>query len=101
MSGYGVYQYANGDKYEGSFNAGYKSGRGKYTAADGGVFVGEYLLDKRHGRGTYKYPDGRLFEGVWEDDRVKDEIQPVVQPPVHGAKQRRGVFAPFSKAGKI
>ena len=42
MSGYGIYIYADGVRYD-----------------------GQYLLDKKEGFGIYKWTDGRMYEGWW------------------------------------
>ena len=44
--GYGVYQFADGMRYEGQFSGG-----------------------KRHGSGVYTYPTGARFIGEWVDGR--------------------------------
>ena len=96
MEGYGVYRFANQDVYEGQFSQGHKSGRGKYTGADGSVFVGEYRLDKRHGPGTFTHPDGRSVQSMWEEDFIVDTEAPVAAK-MHGAKQRRGFTNLFDR----
>lgn len=39
--------FANGDTYEGVWQAGQKHGRGKYKWKNGVVFEGNFWLDKR------------------------------------------------------
>lgn len=50
--GFGVYIYAFGDAYEGSWKDGEKNGKGKLEYAAGGVYEGEWFADKAHGSGV-------------------------------------------------
>lgn len=87
------FTYANGDVYEGGFNAltGEKEGRGVYTRANGvkitGTwaydmltgkatvvyskkerFVGHFKDDERAGAGTYYFKNGDKYKGNWKND---------------------------------
>lgn len=44
--GYGIMEYADGDRYE-----------------------GEWREDKKHGYGKYTYADGRVREGMWYEGK--------------------------------
>jgi len=74
--------YANGDTFEGTFNAeGQKEGKGRYTwAAQNGAasendannegvgsqcFEGQYVEGKRTGLGKMIWPDGSSYHGQW------------------------------------
>ena len=46
MSGYGVFDWPDGRKYE-----------------------GDYLDDKKHGHGTFRWSDGRIYQGTWVNGR--------------------------------
>ena len=43
--------YSNKDVYEGTFKAGNKEGKGVYKFADGGIYTGSYKNDLRNGYG--------------------------------------------------
>ena len=60
--------FANGDVYEGMWQAGQKHGRGKYRWKNEVVFEGQFWLDKREGEGMLSYPDGFSVEGYWRGD---------------------------------
>lgn len=65
--GNGTLHYANGDKYEGSFQNGQKEGKGKYTHVSGSIYFGNWRGDKKDGQGTIKYPNGDQYEGSFTD----------------------------------
>jgi hypothetical protein len=47
--GYGVYEFANGMRYEGQFRRGKRHGQGTYFYNSGAKFVGEWAAGKRVG----------------------------------------------------
>ena len=50
IHGKGVYQFANGDIYEGQWQYNKANGTGKFThASDGATYEGEWLEDMQHG----------------------------------------------------
>ena len=94
--GYGVYEWNNGDKYEGNYRNNKKEGRGKYFWASNGdcyegeymdnlkhghgifishvagtVYSGQFLRGKKHGKGVLKFKDGTIFEGDFIEGRRK------------------------------
>lgn len=66
-NGYGIYEYHNGDIYEGEFLEGQRHGKGEYLYCDGAVYRGYWREDAKHGKGSFKY-DKYEFDGEWEDD---------------------------------
>ena len=46
MNGEGVYEFSNGDKYEGAFKDGKPNGKGTYTFSDGVKWSGEWNKGK-------------------------------------------------------
>ncbi len=87
MEGVGIFRYANGDSFEGTFLKGTRYGQGKYTYRDGGYYQGEYrnlmpmsrsrnaaqlpLCDgKRHGTGIRVWTNGARYEGQWLNDKI-------------------------------
>ena len=56
MDGFGVFQYSNGNRYEGEFANGIMNGNGKFewkdgSKFDGAVYDGEWKNGKRNGMG--------------------------------------------------
>jgi hypothetical protein len=51
--GQGKMTCANGEAYEGQYEAGKKHGQGKFTFASGGVYEGQWEADKKYGQGKY------------------------------------------------
>ncbi|GFH18527.1 flagellar radial spoke protein 1, partial [Haematococcus lacustris] len=63
--GPGVYVFAAGAFYVGTFKGGKREGRGVMLLPDGGLYEGELVADKFHGQGQYRYPDGSVYTGTW------------------------------------
>ena len=73
MFGQGMYIWANGDRYQGTWKDGKKHGPGIYLFLSnnefkGDIYVGEYKDDIRHGQGTYIFKDGSKYTGYWLDN---------------------------------
>ena len=49
--------------------AGLREGQGVYTFANGGIFDGSYLDGEANGKGTFFFPDGAKYEGSWIDGK--------------------------------
>jgi hypothetical protein len=91
MDGFGIYNYASGDVFEGDYRAGQMCGRGEdsstlraassimhvgntitpsppstagvYKCASGDIYEGEMQNDRRHGKGVLFFRDGSVYEG--------------------------------------
>ncbi len=63
--GEGIYDWNNGDKYEGQFRFGKRHGKGDFVWANGDTFKGEYRNGKRHGRGSYQWTNGARYDGQY------------------------------------
>ena len=65
----GVFQWANGERYEGEYRDDKKEGMGVYTWPSGARYEGQYLENKRHGKGTYLFASGERagdsYTGEW------------------------------------
>jgi hypothetical protein len=59
-----VYNFASGDRFEGTYHNDVKSGHGVYTSKAGWRYDGEYRNDKPHGHGTLT-KDGKTYTGTW------------------------------------
>ena len=64
-SGYGVFRFANGDKYVGAWSNGQPHGQGKYYFASKERYEGNFQYGKFDGTGTMFYPDGAYYTGSW------------------------------------
>jgi hypothetical protein len=71
--GYGVYEYANGDIYEGDFKDNKKDGKGTFTFANGRKYEGHWKNDERHGKAKYTCKDGDYGKGEWVDGKPEGE----------------------------
>lgn len=69
--GKGTFVWANGDKFKGDYRNGKRHGRGSYKWTNGASYDGQYAYGKRNGRGTFDAEDGSRYDGWWRDD-LKD-----------------------------
>lgn len=72
MNGKGIFNWADGRKYEGDYHNDRKHGHGKFTWSDGRIYDGAWYNGKQHGQGTFMYiRDNKLHErvGVWENGK--------------------------------
>jgi hypothetical protein len=69
MARYIRLQYNNGDKYEGYWLDGLQCphGMGIYTWASGVKYDGSWNQGKKHGYGVQTYPTGDKYDGGWKD----------------------------------
>ena len=63
MSGDGVIEWKNGDRYDGSMQSGKKHGSGTFTWANGQRYEGEWADDVINGSGTLHYTNGDRYVG--------------------------------------
>jgi hypothetical protein len=63
MTGEGVIEWVNGDRYEGSMLSGRKHGKGVFTWKDGQRYDGEWADDMINGVGALFYTNGDRYEG--------------------------------------
>lgn len=61
--GEGTLTRANGDILTGHWVNGRLNGHGTLTTSDGKLYVGNFRNDQFHGEGTLTFPDGRHYEG--------------------------------------
>ncbi|XP_023695845.2 alsin isoform X1 [Paramormyrops kingsleyae] len=75
MHGFGVYRYATGEVYEGSFQDHMRHGHGmlrsgKLNSSSPSVFIGQWVQDKKTGYGVFDdITRGEKFMGMWQDDQ--------------------------------
>lgn len=63
--GKGIFIYANGDKYEGDFINDCYHGKGIFTFHNGEIYKGDYINHLRQGKGINTLPNGNKFEGEY------------------------------------
>jgi hypothetical protein len=63
MSGEGVIEWKNGDRYDGAMTSGKKHGRGTFVWANGQRYEGEWADDVINGAGVLHYTNGDRYEG--------------------------------------
>lgn len=73
MHGFGVYTYASGDVYTGTFANDMMDGKGKFTCQNTDEYVGEFKEDMKHGAGRYCWNDGEVYDGNWKEDSMDGE----------------------------
>ena len=66
MSGEGVIEWTNGDRYEGTMLAGKKHGKGIFTWKSGQRYEGEWVDDRINGKGVVYFTNGDRYEGTFE-----------------------------------
>jgi len=73
QTGYGVYIWDDGEKYEGYWESGKRNGQGTNTFASGAKYTGFWKNDLKYGAGTYKYKTSSIYdyyEGDYEQDKM-------------------------------
>ncbi|KAM3855270.1 alsin isoform 3-T3 [Vipera latastei] len=74
MCGHGIYRYATGEIYEGSFQDNMRHGHGllrsgKLTSSSPSMFIGQWVMDKKAGYGVFDdITRGEKYMGIWQDD---------------------------------
>ncbi|KAF7243685.1 Alsin [Varanus komodoensis] len=74
MCGQGIYSYATGEVYEGSFQDNMRHGHGllrsgKLTSSSPSMFIGQWVMDKKTGYGVFDdITRGEKYMGMWQDD---------------------------------
>ena len=73
VDGNGAYFFPDGRKFVGQFQAGKINGQGVFESPNGHKYDGEYQDNKRHGWGTYRWPQGHKYVGEFKDDEEHGE----------------------------
>ena len=70
MSGYGLFKWPDGRKYEGEYNKDKKEGYGIFYWPDGRIFKGNWMGGKQHGDGEFYDPKEDIWKkGKWDNGR--------------------------------
>ena len=63
--GQGTMHFANGESYEGDWEADDMHGEGVYRCSRGSQYHGQWARNQKHGRGQYCLANGAIYEGDW------------------------------------
>ena len=67
MAKTGKFIFANGDEYDGEYDATsssiHRQGQGTFTTKDGCIMGGEWSDDEMNGMGTFIHPSGCVYQG--------------------------------------
>ena len=87
MSGKGLMNFYNGDKYSGEFSNSQMTGYGCYSLPDGTKVIGHFEdgICNRHAKKVY--PDGKIYIGEFRDD-----VENGKGLLIDGAKKIKGVW---------
>nr|WP_294907998.1 caspase family protein [uncultured Lacibacter sp.] len=96
-NGFGKFQYANGDMYEGEFYDDKREGFGIYKWKSGEKFIGESLANQFNGFGVMEFRDGTRYIGDFKNGDFEGEGEKTLP---NGNKQT-GLFAKGVYKGKI
>jgi hypothetical protein len=67
--GHGVMTYADGSRYDGAWEYDHQHGYGIMTYPNQAHYEGEWYYQQRQGYGVLIYADGSRYEGYWRNDR--------------------------------
>ncbi|QBZ81363.1 morn repeat incomplete domain containing protein [Pandoravirus celtis] len=67
--GWGVYAWANGERYEGQFRDGKRGGYGVCLYVSGARYMGHWEDDVFNGHGLHTWPDGACYNGEFRNGR--------------------------------
>ena len=68
--GYGRYNWANGNFYDGEYQNDMRNGKGKLASANGDFYSGEFQYNKIHGYGKLTWANGEIYDGDFKDDKM-------------------------------
>lgn len=68
-SGFGSFEYSNGDIYIGNFKKDLFNGYGKFFFKDGRVYHGEFYNNDMEGFGEFSWPNGNKYIGLYKENK--------------------------------
>lgn len=96
-SGQGVFNYKNGETFEGWFDNDQRHGQGLHKYPNGDYYKGNFMRDKRHGYGIhFNASTHEIYDGSWRDDERNGEGVLILAD----GTERRGTWRGLSIIGK-
>ena len=74
ITGYGCYLTHEGTQLIGHFNDGICNKHGKKIYPDGTSYIGEFQNDVEHGKGVLTLTNGRQMKGIWNQGKLEKEL---------------------------
>ena len=74
ITGYGCYLTHEGTKLIGYFDDGVCNKHGKKIYPDGTTYLGEFNKDIQHGKGVLTLKNGKQYKGIWNDGKLVQEL---------------------------
>ena len=68
MTGNCIFEWSNGDSYEGFVSDGIFRGSGKYFWKNGNIYEGNYENGSRSGKGVFKWNNGKTYIGDFKNN---------------------------------
>ncbi len=78
QDGYGIYLYANGVKYMGTFKNGETIDQGVCYYPNGAKYVGQWKNRQMNGMGRLYHADGTIEEGTWGNGKYLGKAKAVI-----------------------
>jgi hypothetical protein len=70
-----IFNYPNGDKFEGNVINGKKEGKGIFYYNNGDKYEGEFKNDLKEGSGTYYFKDGASYRGNYISNKCPNGVE--------------------------
>ena len=70
FNGRGIFQFSDGEVYDGEWKDGKRNGRGAYTYENGQKYTGEWVDDVKHGVGLYEFGNGESYKGEFSNGQM-------------------------------
>ena len=75
LNGHGVFAYADGSIFKGSFKNARAHGQGQLQYPNGTSYTGAFKQSLFQGKGLVELPNGQIKKGIWENgEKVLDEL---------------------------
>lgn len=92
QNGYGIFLYANGTKYMGSFKDGVSTEQAVCFYPNGAKYIGDWKNHKMNGNGTLYHIDGTIDPGLWQDDKKMGDPKSIKGCVAGNCKDGKGVY---------
>jgi len=69
--GQGVYNYSNGDRYDGEFKGGQRDGQGTMKYSNKDRYQGGFRSGQKEGQGEYQWANGDVYKGEFKGGQME------------------------------